>query len=166
MVSQPAASAPAAVKAVKIESSFVVPASREAVWRFIQSAHEVGACVPGCESVDILGDGRFKAKVRVKVGPIKALFNVHIERLDEERMQYASYSTRGEEGGRASRLSARSRLSLRTVGERETEIAYASEISIAGRLGRFGAGVMKKKADDLGRQFAAAVRERIAETAA
>lgn len=151
---------------MKIENSFVVPASRDRVWRFIESAEEVGACVPGCESVDVVGDGRFKAKVRVKVGPIKALFNIDIERTGEEPMESATYTTRGEEGGRASRLSARSRLTLRAVGERETEIGYASEISIAGRLGRFGAGVMKKKADDLGGQFARAVRERVAETPA
>ena len=150
--------------ALKIESSFLVPAPRDRVWRFIQSAEEVGACVPGCESVDVVGDGKFKAQVRVKVGPIKALFNIDIERTDEEPMESASYSTRGEEGGRASRLSARSRLTLRAVENSETEVAYASEISIAGRLGRFGAGVMKKKADDLGGQFARAVRERIAET--
>ena len=152
--------------ALKIESSFLVPAPRDRVWRFIQSAEEVGACVPGCESVDVVGDGKFKAQVRVKVGPIKALFNIDIERTDEEPMVSASYSTRGEEGGRASRLSARSRLTLRAVENSETEVAYASEISIAGRLGRFGAGVMKKKADDLGGQFARAVRERIAETPA
>lgn len=151
---------------MKIENSFVVPASRDRVWRFIESAEEVGACVPGCESVDVVGDGRFKAKVRVKFGPIKALFNIDIERTGEKPMESATYTTRGEEGGRASRLSARSRLTLRAVGERETEIGYASEISIAGRLGRFGAGVMKKKADDLGGQFAQAVRERIAETPA
>ena len=157
----PIASAPAALK---IENSFLVPASRDRVWRFIQSAEQVGACVPGCESVDVVDDCKFKARVRVKVGPIKALFNIDIERTDERPLESASYSTRGEEGGRASRLSARSRLTLRAVDERETEIAYVSEISIAGRLGRFGAGVMKKKADDLGGRFAATVRERLAET--
>ena len=152
--------------ALKIENSFLVPAPRDRVWRFIQSAEEVGACVPGCEHVDVVGEGKFKARVRVKVGPIKALFNIDIERTEEEPMESASYSTRGEEGGRASRLSARSRLTLRAAGEKETEVAYASEISIAGRLGRFGAGVMKKKADDLGGQFAEALRQRIADTPA
>ena len=159
MVFPPTASGPAALK---IENSFVVPAPRERVWRFIQSAEETGACVPGCESVEVVGEGRFKAKVKVKIGPIKALFNFDVETLEEQPMEFASYSTRGEEGGRASRLSARSRLTLRAIDAEETEIAYVSEISIAGRLGRFGAGVMKKKADDIGGQFANAVRERIA----
>ena len=142
----------------------MVPAPRERVWRFIQAADEVGACVPGCENVTVVGEGRFKARVRVKIGPIKALFNFDIERLEEQPMESASYTTRGEEGGRASRVSARSRLTLRTSDAGETEITYASEISIAGRLGRFGAGVMKKKAHELGGQFADAVRERLAGT--
>ena len=148
---------------MKIENRFVVPASRDRVWRFIQSAEEVGACVPGCESVDVVSEGRFRASVRVKIGPIKALFTLEIERLEEQPMESATYATRGEEGGRASRLNARSRLTLRAIDREQTELSYASEISIAGRLGRFGAGVMKKKADDLGGQFAAAVCERLAE---
>lgn len=147
---------------MKIEGSFVVPASRDRVWQFLQSAEDVGACVPGCESVDVVGQGKFKAKVRVKVGPIKALFNFDVETFDEQPMTAAAYSTRGEEGGRASRLSARSWLTLRSIEEGETEVTYASELIIAGRLGRFGAGVIKKKADDLGGQFADAVRARIA----
>lgn len=144
----------------------MVPAPREQVWRFIQTAEQVGACVPGCESVTVVGEGRFKARVRVRVGPIKALFNFDIERLEEQPMESASYTTRGEEGGRASRVSARSRLTLRTIDAGETEITYAAEISIAGRLGRFGAGVMKKKAHEMGGQFANAVRQRIADTPA
>ena len=140
----------------------MVPASRERVWQFLQSGEDVGACVPGCEGVEVVGQGKFRAKVRVKVGPIKALFNFNVEMLDEQPMTGASYSTRGEEGGRASWLSATSWLTLRSIEEGGTEITYASDMVIAGRLGRFGAGVMRKKADDLGGQFADAVRARIA----
>ena len=140
----------------------MVPAPRDRVWRFIKSADAVGACIPGCEDVEVVGEGRFKAKVKVRIGPIKALFKFDIEALEERPLEFASYSTRGEEGGRASRLSAKSQLTLRAIDNGETELTYASEISIAGRLGRFGAGVMKKKADDIGQQFAQAVRERIA----
>ena len=42
-----------------------------------------------------------------------------------------------------------------------TEIAYASEVSVFGRLGKFGLGIMKKKARDLGQEFAETFREKV-----
>jgi carbon monoxide dehydrogenase subunit G len=44
-------------------------------------------------------------------------------------------------------------------------VRYSSEISVVGRLGKFGLGVMKKKAEGLGADFVKALRERL-ETAA
>jgi carbon monoxide dehydrogenase subunit G len=43
-----------------------------------------------------------------------------------------------------------------------TEIRYASEVTIAGRLGKFGFGIMQKKAKALGEDFAKAFRDRMA----
>lgn len=131
------------------------------MWEFIRSAADVGACIPGCEQVEVVAEGSFKARVRVQIGPIKALFKFDVERLEERAPEFSSYATKGEEGGRASRLSARSHLSLQALDGGRTEVAYASDISISGRLGRFGAGIMKKKAEAIGAQFAQAARERI-----
>jgi len=146
---------------LKIENNFEVAAPRQRVWEFIRSAKDVGACIPGCEHVEVVGDGKFKARVRVRMGPIKALFNFDVERLEEREPEYSHYATRGEEGGRASRLHAKSKLSLQALDSRRTKVAYASDISIAGRLGRFGVGMMRKKAADIGAQFEQAVRKRL-----
>ena len=42
-----------------------------------------------------------------------------------------------------------------------TEVTYTSDVSVFGRLGKFGLGIMKKKARDLGREFAESFRERV-----
>ena len=49
-------------------------------------------------------------------------------------------------------------LRLRALGEAGTEVHYVSEVSLVGRLGKFGLGIMKKKAKSLGGEFAAAFR--------
>ena len=67
----------------------------------------------------------------------------------------------GEEGGKASSLSAQSVLFLTEVDGGRTEVRYSSEASIFGRLGRYGLGMMKKKADAIGAEFAAAFAERV-----
>ena len=70
--------------------------------------------------------------------------------------------TRGEEGGRASLLSADSEITLHAVDGQTTRVQYVSEVNVTGRLGRFALGVMKKKAQAMGQEFAANLRERLA----
>ena len=69
--------------------------------------------------------------------------------------------TRGEEGSRASTVRAENMLKLRALDAEHTEVRYASELSLVGRLGKFGFGVMKKKAQVLGANFADAFRARV-----
>lgn len=146
---------------MRIEDRFTVAAPREAVWTAIKDPAIVAPCVPGCLGVDVISPTLYKARIRVQVGPIKAEFSVDVEVLSETSPEEVQSRTRGEEGGRASSLNADSVLRLTALGDAETEVFYASEISVLGRLGKFGLGVMKKKAESLGRDFAAAFKERV-----
>lgn len=145
---------------MKIEQTFRVSAAIERVWRMITDPEQVGPCIPGCQSIEITGPTTYKTRVKVALGPIKTTFNVDVELTETRPPDYLASVTRGEEGGRASKLTAKSELRLVAVGQDETEVTYNSEISITGRLGRFGLGIMKKKAKTYGEEFAVAFRER------
>ncbi len=146
---------------VKIEETFLVGAPIGRVWAFVMNPAEVAPCVPGCGEVEILGGGEYRASVMVAMGPVRTSFNVSVELVETEAPTYAATRTRGEEGGKASMLSADSELHLRAVGPDETEVRYLSEVSVVGRFGRFGFGMMKKKARDLGERFADSMRGRL-----
>jgi len=149
-----------------IEDRFVVAAPRELVWAAITDPAVVVPCVPGCQGVTRLSPTLYKAAIRVAVGPIKAEFNLEVEVTAEAPPEEVRSRTRGEEGSRASSLSTENVLRLAALGPGETEVYYASEISIVGRLGRMGLGVMKKKAESLGRDFATAFKGRLEAPAA
>ena len=70
-------------------------------------------------------------------------------------------TTRGEEGGNASQLQAENRITLEPVAQ-GTLLKYESEVSVTGRLGRFALGMMKKKAQALGDEFAQNLQSRLA----
>ncbi len=146
---------------MRVEDRFVVAAPRERVWMAIKDPSVVAPCIPCCQSVEIVSPTLYKAKVRVQLGPIKAEFNVDVEILSETAPQEVRSRTRGEEGSRASSLSAENTLRLTALSDNETEVFYASEAVVVGRLGKFGLGVMKKKAESLGRDFAASFKQRI-----
>lgn len=144
-----------------IEESFVVEAPRDRVWAFITDPERIGPCIPGCEAIEVTGPDRYRATVRVEIGPIKARFNLEVAVDEQQPPEFVASTTRGEEGTRASMLTARSRLSLRAIDPARTEIAYTSEVSLVGRLGKFGLGIMKKKSQELGRRFAESVRNAV-----
>lgn len=146
---------------MRVEDRFVVAAPRERVWVAIKDPSVVAPCIPGCQSVEVVSPTLYKAKIRVQLGLIKADFNVDVEILSETAPEEVRSRTRGEEGSRASSLSAENTLRLTALSDNETEVFYASEAAVVGRLGKFGLGVMKKKAESLGRDFAAAFKQKI-----
>lgn len=146
---------------MKIEKTFTVATTQERVWDFITSPGKVARCIPGCEGAEKTEANKYKAVINTKVGPIKTTFNVDIEATEERPPEFAAYVTSGEEGSKASRLKATSTLRLKQVADNLTEVTYTSDINIMGRLGKFGAGIMKKVADSIGDEFVAAARQQL-----
>ena len=146
---------------MKIEEAFIVAASRANVWRCITDPELMGPCIPGCESIKVTGPTTYTADIQVKVGPIKAKFNLDVEVIEQVEPDYIISRTRGQEGSRASMVSAESMLRLSDADSGGTEVYYSSEVAITGRLGKYGHGMMKKIAKKLGNKFAEDFRERV-----
>ena len=146
---------------MKIDATFAVAAPIQRVWQFITDPEQVAACVPGCQSYEVLGPKKYKASVKVAVGPIKTTFNVTVELTNEQAPTFLASTTRGEEGSKASTLTAQNELRLAPGADGMTDVSYSSEISLVGRLGKFGLGMMKKKAKKLGEEFAEEFRARV-----
>ena len=146
---------------MKVEDVFTVDAPVDRVWRMITDPAVVGPCIPGCQGIEVTGPDSYKADIKVAVGPIKTTFSVVVEKTEERPPNFAASITRGEESGKASTLNATSTLTLSEAEGGGTAVAYASDVSVFGRLGKFGLGIMKKKARDIGRAFAESFRERV-----
>ena len=150
---------------MRIEGTFTVAAPRERVFAEITNPALMASCIPGCEAIEVVDPKTYRARILIEVGPIKARFNLIVEVTQEEPPARVLCVTRGEEGTRASMLSANSELQLADAADGATEVKYASDVSVTGRLGKFGLGMMKKKAESLGAKFAETFRGKI-ETAA
>ncbi len=146
-----------------IERTFVLDAPLQRAWAFLNEPQEVGRCLPGCHAVDVIAPGQYKASVGLKVGPIKAGFDVQVDTTEERAPHYASYRMRGSDTEGGSKISADCTLSLKDLEGRRTEVTYTSKVNIVGRLGKFAGGVMQTFADGINDQFVAALGQRIRE---
>jgi uncharacterized protein len=146
---------------MKLEGAFSVAAPRSRVWSCITDPGIMAACVPGCSRIEQLSPTSYRAVVSISVGPIKASFNLVIDVTREEPPLRVLSSTRGEEGTRASVLAADNVVALAEREDGGTDVSYQSEVSVTGRLGKFGLGVMKKKAEALSVEFVEAFRAHV-----
>ncbi len=51
-----------------------LPASREAVWAKLNDVDVLKACIPGCESLERVGENELQAVAKLKIGPVSATF--------------------------------------------------------------------------------------------
>ena len=146
---------------MRVEGAFEVAVPRDTLYRQLLDAKLLAQCIPGCETLERVDEARYKAGVAIALAGIKARFDLIVELTEQEPPARIVCVTRGEEGTRASQLSAESRITLHQVTDAATRVEYVSEVNVTGRLGRFGLGVMKKKAQSMGDEFADALRARL-----
>ena len=98
------------VSEMNIEEHFTIPAPIERVRAFIRDPDRVAPCVPGCERVETISATSYRSTIVVALGPIKARFVVMVDISDEKPPTRLACVTKGEEGGRASIISATSEI--------------------------------------------------------
>jgi carbon monoxide dehydrogenase subunit G len=135
---------------MEIKGEYQIDASREAVWDALNDPEMLQKCIPGCESLEQVGENEFKAKVMAAIGPVRARFDTHLtlENLNPPE----SYTLAGEsKAGMAGfgRGSAEVRLQENDSG---TLLTYNADFKVGGKLAQVGSrlvmGATKKTADD------------------
>ncbi len=142
-----------------IDGEFAVSAPPEVLMQHLFDARLMASCLPGCEHLELLDADRYRAVILIAMAGIDARFDmqVHITQRDANNIHA---TIRGEEGGRASTLQADSRIALAAAAQ-GTLVSYRADVSVTGRLGRFALGMMKKKAQALGAEFATNLQQKL-----
>lgn len=146
---------------MKLEGRFTVAAPREQVWEAIRDPGVMAPCVPGCEAVERIDDASYRAVISVKFGPITARFNLIVAIEEEVPPRMVRVHSSGEEGTRASRVSARSVMTLEAPDPEHTEVAWEADVTLTGRLAKYGIGLMRKKVESLSAEFVTAFGARL-----
>lgn len=142
-----------------IEGSFPASASAQDLLRHLFDAQLMASCLPGCESLEQLEPDLYRTVLLISLAGISARFVLRLA-VNRRLGNCIWIETRGEEGGNASYLQADSEVSVSETAQGSL-VQYRSEVSVTGRLGRFALGMMKKKAQSMGREFAANLQERL-----
>ena len=137
---------------MEMKDEIRLDASREAVWAALNNPDVLKACIPGCETLDMLSDTEFEALVVIKVGPIRAKFAGKVT-LSEINAPI-SYRLTGEgTGGVAGFAKADITVDLEEEGPSTTLLRYGVTANIGGKIAQLGSRMIDATARKMADQF-------------
>ncbi len=144
-----------------ISETFSVDTPAEKLYEFFLDANTVGSCVPGCESVEIVGENEYDSIIKTKVGTISARFKVRTKISETVPFRLIRTAGTGKELRNLGQFKQTTEITLKELTENKTEVSYLAEVSIVGRLATFGDRIMKSKAKTMGKEFADSVKAKL-----
>jgi len=122
------------------EGKYAIKASREKVWAFIVNPAQISKCLPDVKSLEVEGEDRFVAVVRVGVGLIRTDFKFRIEIVSKSPMGSVQLKAVGTDSG--SSVLIDTRIELKEIAE-GTELIYSSDAKIGGMMASLGQRIIK-----------------------
>jgi len=136
-----------------------IQAPREAVWQALNDPEVLKACIPGCESIEMLSPTEMKARVGLRLGPIKANFEGKVTLSDIDPPN--GYTISGEGSGGAAggaKGSAHVKLSEEAGA---TLLSYTVTSQVSGKIAQLGSRLIEGTAQKLAGDFFGKFNERV-----
>ncbi|MEW4459263.1 carbon monoxide dehydrogenase subunit G [Roseibium algicola] len=146
---------------MQMNDSQRIEAPKHKVWEALNDPEVLKASIPGCEDLIKHSDTELEAKVRLKVGPVKATFGgkVTLNDLDPPN----GYTIEGEgSGGVAGFARGAAKVHLEEDGPDATILHYEVDAKVGGKLAQLGARLIDSTAKRLAGEFFTAFGELVA----
>ena len=114
----------------------IVPASQHDTWTALNDPAVLKECVPGCESIEPLGENQYQVLMVARVGPVSAKFKGKLNLSDIKPPNSYAISFEGQGGAAGfAKGGAQVRLSEK---DHQTLLAYDVKASVGGKLAQIG----------------------------
>jgi CO/xanthine dehydrogenase FAD-binding subunit/carbon monoxide dehydrogenase subunit G len=134
------------------------------VWQALLDPVVLQRCIPGCESLTLLGEQRYQAQVRVGLGPVSARFASTVSLQDLRAPHSLALRFEGSAGALGGgRGTAQVTLRPEAGG---TRLDWRAQVQTSGRIAQFGNRLLEATSRKLSEEFFAALTRCLNGTAA
>ncbi len=144
---------------MNLDGSAVLHADRERVWSVITDPAVLARTIPGCLSLEQVGDDEYRMNVSVGVGAIKGTYAGEVRLSDQERP--ASYVMHASGAGGPGQVKAVVTIELAEFGAGETTLTYSADAVVGGPVAGVGQRMITGVAKRMAAQFFAAVDDEL-----
>ena len=60
---------------MKIEGEYTFDGTREDVWKMVRDPEVLATCLPGTQSLRLVGENEYEGEIKVRIGPIAGSFS-------------------------------------------------------------------------------------------
>src|SRR6185369_4816607 len=131
---------------MEIKGEYKIAAPRDKVFAALNDQAVLQACIPGCESLEMLSPTEMTAKVRLRIGPVSAAFSGKVTLSDLDPPNGYKISGEGQGG-----VAGGGAVVALTDDGGATLLKYDVDAQVGGKIAQVGArliaGTAKKLAD-------------------
>jgi carbon monoxide dehydrogenase subunit G len=147
---------------MKIEGSYDIPAPQQKVWAAFLDPNTLAKAIPGCEGLEEVGPGEYKAVMKVGVAAIKGTFEGRVKLMDLDPPNRYRMSVEGKGG--PGFLRGEAAMSLTPI-ETGTRVSYDADVQVGGLIASVGQRMLGGVSKMLLDQFFTRMSELLAERA-
>ncbi len=140
---------------MNLDGSAVLRADREQVWSMITDPSVLARTIPGCMSLEQVGDDHYRMNVSVGVGAIKGTYAGEVRLSDQNRPE--SYVMHASGSGGPGQVKAVVPIVLVDNGDGTTTLTYSADAVIGGPVAGVGQRMISGVAKRTAQQFFAAI---------
>ena len=120
---------------MKIMGEYTFAAPVETVWEALLDPVVLASIMPGCEKLELTGEGRYEGDLKVKIGPVQGKFQgqVNLEEIEERKGYTIHVDGKGNQGF----VKATARVALEAEGNK-TQMRYDGDARVGGRVASVG----------------------------
>ncbi|GKY89632.1 CoxG family protein [Sinisalibacter aestuarii] len=138
---------------MELEFSHVFDAPPAKLWPVLLDPGKVAQCVPGMQSVEVISDTEYTARIKVKIAFISAAFTLRVVIAEARAPDYMRVEVTGDDTSVASAVRAVSEVFATPEGTDRTALRVVAKATVMGRLGALGLNPMRTKAERMWEQF-------------
>ena len=129
-----------------------INATRDQVWAALNDPAVLQKAIPGCETVERVGDDQFTAKLALKLGPMAAKLAGKVTLSNVVAPE--SYTISGEgQGGPMGFAKGAANVALAADGPDHTILRYSVNAQVGGKMAQLGARLIDSTAKSMSDQF-------------
>ena len=148
---------------LKIEERFELDAHADEAWDYLSQPERIVVCLPGAELTEVVDERNYAGSVKVKLGAVamEYLGNAEFTEVDpEQRVVRMEGKGRERRGGGTVTLTMEG--TVRELEGDRCEVTVLADIQLAGKIVRFGRGMIQAVTAEVFKEFTARLAEELA----
>jgi len=139
-----------------------VKASRESLWKFLNTPEQVSKCIPDVQTLEVIDKNNFNAVIKVGIGFVKTKFNFKFTLANIDAPKHEELKATGSGSGSIIDFSAV--MDLVEIDKARTKLKWSADAQLLGPLAAMASRFMQSAATDITKKLFACVKRAVEET--